>query len=180
MECGQSTEGFKCEEKCQKLMCVDGHPCKKFCYETCGPCVVPMSREFECGHVAELECHIDPFSVKCRIPKKCKLPSCGHLVTIGCGEDPEAALCPLSCEMRLECGHACTLKCHVQTDPRHEKYECKKPCGRIKQGCKKEHICGKKCFEDCDPCHEKWKRILPCGHLVFTECHFNDEDIFCS
>ena len=138
-----------------------------------------MEREFECGHKSVMECFVDPSKTRCRVPKKCLLP-CEHRVEIDCGEDPTEARCPLPCDVRLECGHTCTRKCHLKTDPDHEEYLCKKDCGRMRKGCKKDHKCGKKCFEECDDCSEKWKRNLPCGHSIFIECYLNDEDIFCS
>ncbi len=178
-ECGNSTEGIKCKKPCEKLLCGDGHPCKKRCFEPCGHCFVRMEREFPCGHKRVMECYVDPLKIKCPVPKESDLPGCGHRAVIKCGQDPAKARCTLPCDVRLYCGHTCTLNCHTQFDPEHEEYICKKQCGRMKQGCKMEHKCGKKCFEECDPCKEKWKRTLPCGHQVFTECYLNDEDIFC-
>ena len=180
IECGKSTEGYKCKKPCEKLLCEEGHSCKKKCFEPCGLCSVRMKREFKCGHTTTMECFVDPSNVKCRVPKECVLPLCGHRATIPCGQDPTEGKCSLPCDVRLDCGHTCTLKCHVQKDPDHENYQCKKECGRMKQGCKKEHRCGKKCFEECVLCNEKWKRTLPCGHDIFIECHRNDDDIFCS
>ena len=70
-------------------------------------------------------------------------------------------------------------RCHVNNDPDHELYLCKKPCGRTKADCKEDHKCGKKCHEDCDRCREKVNRTLPCGHSVFAECGLDDENIQC-
>ena len=178
-ECGRSTDGVRCEQPCQKMLCVDGHQCQKKCHQPCGKCFRRVSRVLECGHSATMECYIDPSLKKCNVPRESILPPCGHLATIRCNEDPNEANCSLPCDVRLECGHTCTLRCHVNKDPNHDKYQCKKPCGRFKQGCKKDHECARKCFEECTPCNAKWKRTLPCGHEMFTECHFNDNDIVC-
>jgi hypothetical protein len=181
IECGKSTEGYKCKKPCEKLLCGDDHSCKRLCFEPCGLCLVRMKRELKCGHsTMMLPCFVDPSNVKCRVPKGCVLPLCGHQGTIPCYQNPIEGKCQLPCDARLDCGHTCTLKCHSQNDPDHQKYQCKKECGRMKKGCKKEHRCGKKCFEKCVRCNEKWKRTLPCGHEIFTECHWNDVDIFCS
>lgn len=161
-------------------MCENGHPCKKKCFESCGRCFVRVPREFKCGHTAVMECYVDPTKVKCRFPKKCVLPACGHQVTLDCGTDPDDAGCKLTCDLRLDCGHTCTLKCHVKNDPNHESYICKKQCTKVKRGCKMDHKCGKKCFEECDICNKTWNRTLPCGHTVFTECHRNDDEIECT
>ena len=179
-ECSRSTTGFKCEKRCEKMLCGDEHPCKKKCFQHCGPCLTEVTRTLECGHSLAMPCHTIPSPKMCRVPKESLLPPCGHLATIHCGGDPNKAHCSLPCNVRLDCGHTCTRKCHVNKDADHCDYQCKKPCERMKKGCKKEHRCGKKCFEECDPCTEKWERVLPCGHQKFTKCHLDDEDIFCS
>ena len=180
MNCSQSTDGFKCRELCNKILCKEGHVCKKKCYEPCGKCCVRMNREYKCGHKAMLECYVDPATAICRVPKQTFLPFCQHSVEINCGEDPAEAHCKMRCDVRLQdCGHSCTMNCHIQRDPDHREYKCKRQCERLKMGCKKDHRCGRKCFEDCDPCMEKWNRTLPCGHSSFVECNLNDDDIFC-
>lgn len=179
-ECGRSTDGFKCKQPCQKMLCGDGHPCKKICFQPCGPCFTRVPKTLQCGHILVTECHVNLSKKKCRVRKESLLPACGHLATINCGDDSTEAHCSLPCDVRLDCGHTCTLRCHVKKDPDHVNYQCKKPCCRMKQGCKKNHACGKKCFEECNPCNEKWKRTLPCGHEIFTECHLDDDKIFCS
>ncbi|KAI9558322.1 hypothetical protein GHT06_015075 [Daphnia sinensis] len=180
IECCKSTDGYKCNKPCEKPLCIDGHPCKKRCFQPCGRCSVRMERQLKCGHSAVVECYVDPLTIRCRVMKEgCLLPLCGHRVALHCGKDPYKAVCSLPCNVRLECGHSCTLRCHTGKDPDHQEYQCKKQCGKMKQGCKKNHKCGKKCFEDCTLCNEKWTRTLPCGHTIFTECYRNDEDIFC-
>lgn len=181
IECGKSTNGYKCNKPCEEILCGDGHTCKKLCFKPCGNCSVSMERQLQCGHSTVLQCCVDPLKIKCHVKKeKCPLPLCGHRVALNCGEDPYQATCSFPCNVKLECGHSCTMKCHSQKDPDHQEYRCKKQCAKTKQGCKQKHRCGKKCFEDCSLCKKKWKRILPCGHSIFTECHRNDEDIFCS
>lgn len=179
MKCSEKVDGFKCPELCEKILCEDGHSCQKKCFMPCGRCHVRMEREFKCGHKTMMECFVDPSAVKCHFPKESVLPFCNHSAIIKCGEDPAEARCPRPCDVRLDCGHNCTLSCHMQTDSEHQDYQCKKQCERFKSGCKKDHRCGKKCFEECDSCETKWKRTLPCRHSLFTECHFNDENIFC-
>ena len=109
LACSRSTEGFKCRLPCERQVCAHGHPCLKFCWETCSLCNVQMERELSCGHPATLQCHLDPLQVKCKVPKQVVLPGCGHKVEIPCGENLDEARCTLSCDIRLDCGHRCTL-----------------------------------------------------------------------
>lgn len=177
-DCSQSTEGISCMMPCGREMCVDGHVCRKLCCKPCGPCNVRMERQLSCGHLVTLQCHLDPRKIKCKVMKNAVLPACGHKTKIRCG-DGEDAHCNMPCDIRLECGHKCTQRCHVREDPTHQNYQCKKPCERTKANCKQDHKCGKKCFEECNPCRIRVKRTLPCGHSVFTSCGLNDREIYC-
>lgn len=180
MACGQSNEGFKCVRPCEKLLCAAGHKCAKPCYLPCGDCPALVERVLPCGHRATLPCHVDPNRVVCKVPRQCDLP-CGHAAQIPCGQDPHEVQCPQPCDARLDCGHRCTRHCHPRDDADHERYECRKSCGRPKKGCKTgEHACGKQCCEDCSPCNVKWNRALPCGHSAFVECYHDDADIHCT
>lgn len=178
-DCSQSTEGYKCTRVCGRLLCTDGHPCRKFCWEPCGPCNVRVERVLPCSHSAQTACHKDPAKIKCKVPKNVILPSCGHEVTVACGDNLNEVDCPKPCDTRLDCGHQCTNTCHVKNDPKHEKYVCKKVCYRKKLNCKQDHQCGRLCHEDCSLCNIKVSRNLPCGHSVVAECHLNDGDIRC-
>ena len=178
-DCSASTDGYKCTRICGKLLCNDGHVCRKPCCEPCGQCNVRVERKLACGHVTQTACYKDPLTIKCKFPKEVILPNCGHKVEIACSENPEDANCPRPCDIRLDCGHQCTELCHVKKDPNHEQYFCKKVCSRNKVNCKKDHKCGKKCHEDCDLCTIKVERKLPCGHSQVAECYLNDEDIKC-
>ena len=180
-ECSKSTVDYICRQTCNRPLCLDGHLCNKPCSKPCGPCNVHVERELSCGHKNLMKCHVDPPTFKCPYPVKSVHPFCNHTVEMACGDKPEDVKCKFPCKVRLDCGHACTQKCHPKNDPEHEKYGCKKACEKLKLGCKKNHRCGNRCYEDCDPvpCNIKWTRSLPCGHKAFAECHFNDEDIHC-
>ena len=178
-QCSEPTDTFKCKKPCQNLLCSDGHPCRKPCHQECGPCKVQVERRLPCGHMRCMECHRDPGSTRCTFPVERLLPGCGHNVSIACGDDPSAVRCPMPCDIRLECGHTCTEKCHANKDPDHEHYTCKKSCEKIKKNCKENHKCSRKCYEECDPCEVKKNRHLPCGHEAFVECHLNDMDVQC-
>lgn len=178
-ECGASTEGFKCNEPCERILCGDGHPCRKRCWESCGPCYVQVKRQLDCGHQANMECHRDPQTTKCKVPKEMTIPDCNHKVQATCGTKLEEIACPVLCDVRLDCGHQCTQKCHLKNDPDHVDYRCDKVCERMKLNCKKDHKCNKKCHEECGQCSIQDFRTLSCGHDIFTECGIDDKDIVC-
>ena len=178
-QCGESTASFKCKKPSQRPLCGNGHPCRKPCHVECGPCRVQVERLLPCGHMRWMECHREPGTTRCTFPVERVLPLCNHKVSIPCGDDPATILCPMPCDIRLECGHTCTEKCHVKKDPEHEQYICKKPCEKNKKNCKGNHKCTKKCCEECNLCEVKTNRLLPCGHEVFVECHFDDKDVNC-
>jgi len=178
-DCSESTAGFRCTLPCKKLLCVDGHGCKKRCYEPCGPCNVQVERKLNCNHSIKIQCHVNPAKIKCKFPKSVVLPICLHKVEIPCWEPPEDSPCPLACDIRLECGHQCVERCHVKSDPHHEKYVCTKICSRKRLGCQENHKCNKKCFESCEPCRFIVRRELDCGHTQMMECCNRKENIFC-
>lgn len=177
--CSEPTTEFRCRKQCEKIVCTEGHMCKKRCFEPCGLCNTQVVRQLPCGHPLKTECHRDLLKILCKTPKEVILPSCTHKAQIACSEDPEKAVCPFPCDKRLDCGHQCTLKCHVNKDPNHAEYQCMKRCERKRKNCNSDHKCPKKCFEECDLCLMKVKRVLPCKHEVITECHLDDKDIKC-
>ena len=92
------------------------------------------------------------------------------------GNAPEGG-CNLNCEARLECGHACELKCHVY-DTDHKVYMCEKQCTRL---CPNAHPCFKKCYENCDDCQIPVVKTIPeCGHEQTIPCCQCPEDWECT
>ena len=77
--------------------------------------------------------------------------------------------CSLQCDLRLDCGHACTFKCHSK--PRHDTVICQTSCERRHPGC--NHACPERCGVDCGPCRAPISNVsLPCGHLrTELPCH---------
>ena len=77
--------------------------------------------------------------------------------------------CQKDCDIRLQCGHVCTQKCHVK-DIEHKHFLCKKQCVRrdsYDHQCKPKHICCKKC----PPCYEIVQKVMPgCGHEQEMKC----------
>lgn len=72
-----------CPKECAKE-CDNEHPCKKKCYQDCGPCPIIVQKERSCGHY---------------FPK------------ILCSENVEKTECTRPCKRTLDCGHKCPMKC---------------------------------------------------------------------
>ena len=69
--------------------------------------------------------------------------------------------CDLQCDLRLECGHACSFKCHSKS--RHEAVICQEPCPRVQPKC--GHACQKNCGAACGDCTTKIKDVaLQCKY----------------
>ena len=84
--------------------------------------------------------------------------------------------CIHDCEYRLDCGHACRLKCHSY-DQQHTEYKCLKPCVR---SCEFEHPCKKLCSVECGLCEVVVERTLTkCKHTVKMKCHVKEEKFKC-
>ena len=87
--------------------------------------------------------------------------------------------CDLQCSLRLECGHACSFKCH--STPRHETVICQEPCPRPQPNC--GHVCPKHCGVSCGVCTTMLKDVtLPCGHIMDQlECYKTEDlaSVFC-
>ena len=67
----------------------------------------------------------------------------------------------LQCDLRLDCGHACTFKCHSR--PRHDAMICQRPCKRRHERC--DHACPKNCGANCGDCLVIVGPVtFPCGH----------------
>ena len=83
--------------------------------------------------------------------------------------------CALPCHLRLDCGHACTFKCHSK--PRHDTTRCQEPCPRRKDSC--EHKCPRKCGEPCEVlCSANVNNVhLPCGHIRSQAKCFQAQDL---
>ncbi|KAJ2949110.1 hypothetical protein O0L34_g6049 [Tuta absoluta] len=181
---------IKCLEKCKKVLCDLGHTCPLKCWQRCEPCKVLIEKELPCGHKKRLQCHVDEADphVRCDVEHDVILPACGHKAKKCCSDVLENVLCSGRCKVRVEpCGHSCGRKCHVNDDPDHEKYVCRKPCARAKDQCRAElvgergdHQCKKKCFETCEPCTvEVEKARSTCGHSQRVQCHEDIDTLPC-
>ncbi|PKC62918.1 P-loop containing nucleoside triphosphate hydrolase protein, partial [Rhizophagus irregularis] len=72
--------------------------------------------------------------------------------------------CYKKCQFMLNCGHACTYKCHSD-DPKHIGIKCFQPCRKLQPDC--SHPCPKQCFETCGRCNHLIGKVkLPCNHEI--------------
>ncbi len=99
--------------------CPRMHPCRRFCFQECARCNVPVERVLACGHQKALPCFMEEKDYKCEVEVEDVSLLCNHQVRRKCHEKAEDVACQFDCEDRLECGHACTLKCHKKDDPDH-------------------------------------------------------------
>ncbi|RGB25652.1 hypothetical protein C1646_771434 [Rhizophagus diaphanus] len=72
--------------------------------------------------------------------------------------------CHKKCQVMLNCGHACTYKCHSDNS-KHIEIKCFRPCRKSQPGC--GHACPKQCFETCGRCDYPISKVkLPCDHEI--------------
>jgi len=164
----------ECKAPCTKL-CNNGHPCSKFCYETC-LCRVSIEKVIpNCGHSQNVPCYLVPELIRCKAPctKKCLQ---GHLCSNRCSEP--CGPCQTIVEKILPtCGHLQSVFCHQ--DPRF--YKCQHPCEKMcSTNPTDPHKCDKLCSQPCGKCMVPVLKTLPhCGHKHALPCHFKPENYPC-
>ena len=86
--------------------------------------------------------------------------------------------CQRSCEVRLECSHACKRLCHPR-DTDHLEYCCGEPCDKKIVGC--DHDCPRRCYQKCETvCSEFVEKTLPfCGHKQTVLCGKDSSRVQC-
>lgn len=105
---------------------------------------------------------------------------CEHDNKIRCSDDPKTAICSHPCATRLDCGHTCVKRCHINNDPDHEKYECRKPCEQLMVNCSANHKCDKQCYEECNLCNIiVEKKHNTCEHSQRVNCYQKIDDVSC-
>lgn len=165
---------------CDFRLCKRNHACKNLCFQTCSFCNIKVSKELKCGHTADMPCGLKREEYNCEEIVKAILPECKHEVEKQCYRDPAKFPCTFPCVNRLECGHQCELKCHVNDDPDHINYKCSKPCPKYYKGCKNNHPCEKQCFESCPPCSIQVKKMYTkCNHYENVDCSKDIDGIDC-
>ena len=182
LNCGHTCEklchvkdcnSYKCLKPCTKINpnCkYKFHPCKKRCYEECGPCLAKMDKTLSCKHIAKnMICDDDITKIKCT--EKCgKYLLCGHKCALTCGEDCYSKPCKSIINITLKCGHLNEIECYQRKDL--TKVICQEKCTTIlKCGHNCEGTCGK-CLQGTlhAKCNFKCGRNLPCGHICEQKC----------
>ena len=150
-----------CSKKCDKVMCDDGHKCRKKCHfgSDCGQCMVRVPKVVpECRHEQLIACSEDPEYFKCR-ELVGQILHCGHERQMHCYiKSTEGIQCNEPCQADLECGHKCSGTCHDCFQGRVHK-RCQQKCERTLV-C--SHICKENCSKECPPCIQPC--IIACLH----------------
>ncbi|XP_063384092.1 NFX1-type zinc finger-containing protein 1-like isoform X2 [Cydia fagiglandana] len=173
---------IQCTKTCERKICErEDHKCPFKCAKKCQPCQQLVNKALPCGHRMTLRCFMDPNdrSIQCLESVTVTLPDCGHKFVGECYMNVSDVRCQEKCTNRLNCGHACLRKCHVNNDPDHEHYICRKPCPKLKEGCTAnlegdfgEHKCSNLCWEECVQCYVRIvKKRSDCGHLKKVPCY---------
>uniref|UniRef100_A0A3Q0SGU1 Zinc finger NFX1-type containing 1 n=1 Tax=Amphilophus citrinellus TaxID=61819 RepID=A0A3Q0SGU1_AMPCI len=161
---------YKCDKKCEKIICDRGHRCTLVCYKECPKkCPVKVEKIIpKCQHKQMVPCHQDPETFTCQEPCQ-KLLSCGHQCDSVCGS-PCTNECKVKVILKLRCGHIKQDACFYRTCI--DEAECTIPC---------EHQlkCGHACRGTCSQCYQgrfhfhcvhKCERLLICSHKCDVPC----------
>ncbi|XP_065567081.1 uncharacterized protein LOC136031433 isoform X2 [Artemia franciscana] len=178
---------YQCNETCDRYICSEKHRCPRKCFEECEKCIIKVEKTLPCGHTATLPCFVDSLDYKC-IRLQVYTLDCGHFIKLQCQNRQLLAHfstfcsipCNIPCNIPLPCGHQCTRQCHLNDDPEHKKYVCKKKCEKKNKGCKEDHQCRRLCSEDCMKCEVTIKATLPCGHEARIECGADIQKHICT
>ncbi|CAG9824500.1 unnamed protein product [Phaedon cochleariae] len=196
---------YKCKKSCEKPMkgCtmtgVEGHLCRKLCFEECYFCEIGiLKKRSKCSHAFEVPCHVNVDDIPCAKPcqrelpcgHKCKrkcdepcgncmekvskeVPDCKHNIEIACFQEPDRKYCEKKCQRLLSCGHPCRYTCkEVCTKDCKVTVDCSitSPCGHIIT----KIVCYRK--DTADPamllkmCSEMCSFKLDCGHQCAGSC----------
>uniref|UniRef100_T1IT11 non-specific serine/threonine protein kinase n=1 Tax=Strigamia maritima TaxID=126957 RepID=T1IT11_STRMM len=156
---------FKCVMPCVKIICKNGHLCKRLCYQPHTKeifCCELVEKQLPCGHKQKIPCLRKTTDVCCTAPCN-KTLSCGHLCKKACSET--CGGCSEVVELVLACKHKILAECST---PKHH-LKCLAPC-------QKTLSCGHACSNTCSqPCETKCMHILSlksnCGHMAKIPCH---------
>ncbi|KAM3921700.1 NFX1-type zinc finger-containing protein 1 [Leptodactylus fuscus] len=163
---------YQCNKDCQKVLCGDGHKCKRKCFQPCGSCMEKVEKLMPlCGHPQMVPCSVPVNKFCCTIPCS-KLLSCGHQCEKLCGEECEER-CKQNINIQLKCGHSQKIQCWQKRDIEFGMpIKCQKPC-QIKLSC--DHTCRgtcNTCFQGRfhESCRHPCKAILICSHECKEPC----------
>ncbi|KAM4688146.1 NFX1-type zinc finger-containing protein 1-like [Discoglossus pictus] len=167
---------FKCKKPCPKVICENGHKCKRKCSDSCGKCEVLVPKTIPiCGHTQEMFCSMSPDKELCKVPCT-KILKCGHPCVRMCGQVCTHH-CPEKIVVKLDCGHTFNTLCHLKSEAEvtRIKLQCNVKCGE-------ELICGHPCPGTCIICSESGVHmdcdnqcgiVLFCSHPCEEKCSTN-------
>ncbi|KAM4012467.1 LOW QUALITY PROTEIN: NFX1-type zinc finger-containing protein 1-like [Anomaloglossus baeobatrachus] len=163
---------YQCNKDCQKVLCGDGHRCKRKCFEPCGKCMERVEKHIPlCGHLQIVPCSISVNDLCCTVPCS-QILQCGHPCKKLCGEECEER-CQETITVQLKCGHSQDVLCWQRRDIEvGMPVKCRQPC-RIKLSC--HHTCRGTC-DTCfqgrfhSSCRHPCKAILICSHDCKEPC----------
>ncbi|KAM5135150.1 NFX1-type zinc finger-containing protein 1 [Mantella aurantiaca] len=168
----QEHKEYQCNKDCQKVLCGDGHKCRRKCFQPCGECMVKVEKVImRCGHLQMVPCSVSEDTFRCTLPCE-KTLACGHPCPKSCGENCEVR-CPVEISAELKCGHTQMIKCWQKTD-----LELGMPV-KCRHPCKAALSCGHKCSGNCDSCfrgrfhmscRHPCKAVLVCAHECRQPC----------
>ena len=85
--------------------------------------------------------------------------------------------CSMQCNAPLECGHTCSLKCHIK-DANHNQYKCKETCLKKCRSCGAP--CKLECFMGCQRCEALIEKTIPrCNHTQHIPCYMEPDEFNC-
>ena len=176
-------EEYTCEKPCTrkcKTNGENGHLCQKFCYQSCGVCLAPVTKEIpDCGHKQDVPCHQDPATFSCQAKcKKCCTTNGddGHPCRKKCSQD--CGNCEVIVAKEIpKCCHTQAVPCYQNPENFRCQMACNKPC--ITNG-EDAHKCKKRCSEECGNCEQKVRKEIPsCGHFQLVPCYQNPTTFSC-
>lgn len=85
LPCHVDTGEYRCQEECEKILCINNHRCHKACWEECGPCRSKIGVRLPCSHNVILPCGVNIETYKCKYACN-KLCSQGHKCPNQCWE----------------------------------------------------------------------------------------------
>ncbi|KAM4705066.1 NFX1-type zinc finger-containing protein 1-like [Rhinophrynus dorsalis] len=172
-------KNYLCKKPCPKILCENGHKCKKNCSDPCGNCHELIPRRIEkCGHIQHVPCSMSPENFKCK--DQCtNILQCGHKCVRICSETCTRN-CPEKITVTLECGHTTKTLCYLKSES--EQTGSKLKCN---EKCEEKLLCGHHCPGTCGSCLERGSHlnctkqcnnILLCSHRCEEKCL---SDCFC-
>ena len=160
-ECKKNSNCMPCSEYVEKELPQYHHKVTVACSAVLKliSCLIACSEILDCGHNCQNMCSA-PCTTKCKEKVMKQLP-CGHQTKLTCFEDPQLALCPVKCDILLECGDHCTGTCG-KCKQGHLHIKCIRKCGcDLICG----HTCDFSCASVCPPCNK------PCNNFcIHSKC----------